>query len=106
MRGAPHCDPYEAFKAYKFLGVGINYLNDNLQIFLNEEYLKSDESRTPIFTDKQNSIKDISKKLTELRRRFYAVKRDENKCVEIDEKFSKNGKFKTKIRPDIWYWTV
>jgi hypothetical protein len=24
----------------------------------------------------------------------------------IDEKFSKNGKFKTKIRPDIWYWTV
>jgi small nuclear ribonucleoprotein (snRNP)-like protein len=26
--------------------------------------------------------------------------------VEIGEKFSKNGKFKTKIRPDIWYWTV
>jgi hypothetical protein len=73
MRGAPHCDPYESFKACKFLGVGINYLNDNLQIFLNEEYLKPDESRTPIFTDKQNSIKDISKKLKELRRRFYAL---------------------------------
>jgi hypothetical protein len=33
MRGAPHCDPYEAFKACKFLGIGINYLNDDLQIF-------------------------------------------------------------------------
>jgi hypothetical protein len=191
-----------------------------LQIFLNEENLKPDESRTPIFTDKQNSIKDISKKLTEIRRRYYALKRDENmyrgvvlktlvnqpisnfmyancktpfknslfrftvkahsqclvthfmrhlifrggngicnlcnrdrmdtlchilngcpkltthytnrhnkivqvvveaistncnlftetihenKCVVIDEKFSKSGKFKTKIRPDIWYWTV
>jgi hypothetical protein len=220
MRGAPHCDPYEAFKACKFLGVGINYLNDNLHIFLNQEYLKPDESLTPIFTDKQNSIKDVSKKLTELRRRFYALKRDENKyrgvvlktlvnqpisnfmyancktpftnslfrftvkarsqylvtpfmrhlifrkgngicnlcnrdrmdtlyhilngcpkltahytnrhnkivqvvveaistncnlytetihenkCVVIDEKLSKNGKFKTKIRPDIWYWAV
>jgi hypothetical protein len=37
LRGRAHCDRYEAFKACKFLGVGINYSNDNLQIFLNEE---------------------------------------------------------------------
>jgi hypothetical protein len=50
----------------KFLGIRIKKLNDDLQIFLKDEYLKPDESRNPIFTDKHNSIKDISKKLTDL----------------------------------------
>jgi hypothetical protein len=79
MRGRAHCDPYEAFKECKFLGIGINYLNDKLQIFLNEEYLKRDEDKQPIFDDTRNTIKDMSKVLTEHRRRFYLTKRDENK---------------------------
>jgi hypothetical protein len=33
MRGRAQCDPYEAFKASKFLGVGINYLNDDCKPF-------------------------------------------------------------------------
>jgi hypothetical protein len=79
MRGAPHCNPYETFIAWKFLGIGINYLNDDLQIILDSEFLKPEERRNPIFTDKNQSITQISKILTEYRRRSYDVKRDQNK---------------------------
>jgi hypothetical protein len=33
MRGRAHCDPIEAFKACKFLGIGINYLGDKRRSF-------------------------------------------------------------------------
>jgi hypothetical protein len=51
----------------------------NFVIFLNKEFLKPEEGRNPIFTDKSQSIKQISKILTEHRRRFFTSKRDENK---------------------------
>jgi hypothetical protein len=83
MRGAPHCDPYEAFKACKFLGVGINYLNDNLQIFLNEEYLKPDESRTPYFTINKTSSRIFRKNSRSWEGDFMHLKEMKTNIVEL-----------------------
>jgi hypothetical protein len=41
--------------------------------------LKPEEDRKPIYTEAYQSVKEISKVLTEHRRRFYLAKRDENK---------------------------
>jgi hypothetical protein len=46
---------------------------------LKEEYLRPDDDRQPIFDFASYTIKDMSKILTEHRRRFYLAKRDENK---------------------------
>jgi hypothetical protein len=73
MRGAVHCDIYEAFKACKFLRIGISYATDEntVQIFPNEDYSKAEEERIPLFSDKESSVKDISKYLSEHRRNEY-----------------------------------
>jgi hypothetical protein len=42
-----------------------------LQIFPNEDYSKSEEERTPLFSDKESSVRDISKYLSEHRRNEY-----------------------------------
>jgi hypothetical protein len=61
---------------------------------------------TTHYTNRHNKIVQVVVEAISANCNLYAESIHENKCVVIDEKFSKNGKFKTKIRPDIWYWTV
>jgi hypothetical protein len=85
MRGAVHCDIYEAFKACKFLRIGISYATDEntLQIFPNEDYSKAEEERIPLFSDKEISVKDISKYLSEHRRTEYFKIMEQNKFPSV-----------------------
>jgi hypothetical protein len=66
MSGAVHCEIYEAFKSCKFLRIGISYAKceNTFQIFPNEDYSKAEEERIPLFSDKEFSVKVISKYLS------------------------------------------
>jgi hypothetical protein len=81
MCGAVHCDIYEAFKACKFLRIGISYATDEntLQIFPKDDYSKGEEERIPLFYDKESSVKEISKYLSEHRRNEYFKIVEQNK---------------------------
>jgi hypothetical protein len=66
MIGQVHCEIYEAFKACKYLNIGVSYAanGNDLQIFPNEDFLKPEEDREPIFSGKDSSVKAISKYLS------------------------------------------
>jgi hypothetical protein len=50
IQGVAHYVIYEAFKSCKAVGVGSNYSkNDNLPIFSNEGYLKSNDDKEILF---------------------------------------------------------
>jgi hypothetical protein len=51
MTGQILCEIYEAFKACKYLRIGVSYAadEDSLQIFPNEDFFKTEEDREPIF---------------------------------------------------------
>jgi hypothetical protein len=79
--GAVHCEIYEAFMECKFLRIGISYAKDEytLQIFPKEDNSKSEEERIPLFSDKESSVKDISKYLSQHRRNEYFKITEQNK---------------------------
>jgi hypothetical protein len=61
MRGAAHCEIYEAFKACKNLGVGINYTEGvNLKIFPRSDLGVNEEDRKPFFLEPKNTVNVIS----------------------------------------------
>jgi hypothetical protein len=52
MRGAAHCEIYEAFKACKNFKIGINYTEGaNLEIFPGSDLRVSEEDRKPFFLE-------------------------------------------------------
>jgi hypothetical protein len=85
MHGAIHCEIYEAFKACKYLTIGVSYAanGNNLQIFPNEDFLKPGEDRKPIFSGKDSSVKAISKYLSEHKRDDYfnLMQQNNSRCV-------------------------
>jgi hypothetical protein len=81
MYGAVHCEAYQVFKFLKFLRIGISYAKEenSLQIFPNEDYSKAEEERIPLFSDKESSVKDISKYLSDHRPNEYYKIMEQNK---------------------------
>jgi hypothetical protein len=85
MQGVVHCEIYEAFKACKYLNIGVSYAanGSDLQIFPNEDFLKPEEDREPIFSGKDSSVKAISKYISEHKRDDYFKLMQQNKYRSV-----------------------
>jgi hypothetical protein len=80
MAGTVHCEVFAGFKSCKMLNVGINYAgDDHLQIFPNEELVKLEEDRLFNFSDKEFTVKHVSKLLSEDRRQHHFKLVQDNK---------------------------
>jgi hypothetical protein len=66
---AAHCEIYEAFKACKNIGIGINYTEGaNLKIFPGSDIGVPEEDRKPFFLEPKNTVNVISKRLTQFQK--------------------------------------